>query len=192
MGGGCPRWGWLCASGHATRVFRLTWHAVRDRGAVFWAQREEGLLSTGKTDSPEDPLVGAHLLLVTPIPMQGWPECPPWSPWDRLCWDRMWGAAGSLHGASGHQSCWQGWSPEKVATGATVGLCTAVGSVARWRGQGFLPSWPPTPTPTPTPPAGADPCVCAGPRSGALHPARDLLVGVATTVSGGPALLAVG
>ena len=41
-------------------------------------------------------------------------------------------------------------------------------------GQGFLPKLASQPHPT-----GADPCVCAGPCSGALHPAGDLLVGAA-------------
>lgn len=38
------------------------------------------------------------------------------------------------------------------------------------------------------PPAGADPCVCPGPRSGAVHPAGDLLVGAARLGSGNPGL----
>lgn len=52
---------------------------------------------------------------------------------------------------------------------------------------GFLPKLASQPHPT-----GADPCVCAGPCSGALHPAGDLLVGAAQNGCFKPQLLAVG
>lgn len=162
----------------------------------------------GRKASPKTSGLCIHLS--PQIPDQGWPEYPLWSFLDRL-WlgaglvGRVWGLylwlakgvwlSGCLamtsqwmqpltiratSRASLYSSCSLRRQPQGTAAcplGSDVGL-TWVGSTAR---DSCLrhPCLPP---------AGVDPCVCPGPRSGALHPAGDLLVGAARLVSGTPGL----
>lgn len=121
----------------------------------------------------EDPSARAYSPLIPQTPVKGWPECLLTT--GQFCWDKI-GATHNCHRASSPQSCQQGWSSEKAAIGSDClpvwfGLDTVGGGQ---HGQGFLPKLASQPHPT-----GADPCVCTGPCSGALHPAGDLLVGAA-------------
>lgn len=160
----------------------------------------------GSKTSPKTTGVLIHPL--SQIPAQGWPEHPRSQFWMYCGWEQdlraerggltcglqrasdsrgypavpsQWMQALAIRAAS-RVSVYSSRFLRRQPRGATA--CPLRSEVAlTWVGSMARGSCLSQPCPSP---AGVDPCVCAGPRSGALHPAGDLLVGGSQLVSGSP------